>query len=114
MEVQKKLLFFILGCGIIAGCSGEAPSCSDDETQGLVIEISKDELKKQAGQEVVNSVTLELSGIRTTDFNEKTGAQQCAAELVFTGENGQKSIDITHKSELVDNSEEFYVTVYGL
>ncbi|ABN60158.1 hypothetical protein [Shewanella baltica] len=116
MVVQKRHCFlsFILGCAIITGCSDEAPSCSDDETQGLVIQISKDELKKQVGQGVVDLVTLELTGIRTTDFNEKTGAQECAAELVFSGKNGKDSIDITYKSELVDNEDQFYVTVYGL
>lgn len=117
MGVKKGLFYissFILGGVIIAGCSDEAPSCSDDATQELVIQISKDELRKQVGQEIASLVTLELTAIRTTDFNKKTGSQECAAELVFSGQNGKNSIDITYKSELVDNEEEFYVTVYGL
>ena len=109
-----NLLIGLVFIGIFSGCTDTAPKCSDDETQKLVIEISKKELIQQAGKSVSDAITLTLSAIRTTDFNEKTGSQECAAQLDITGSEGSDSLDITYKSELTDKGDEFYVTVFGL
>ena len=114
MNNKFSVFTLALFLGAISGCSNNAPECSDSETKQLVLEIAKDEIKKQAGERVANAVSLSLAGVRTTDFNEKTGSQQCAAELKMSGKNGTKSIDVTYTSELVDDTDEFYVTVYGL
>lgn len=113
MKVASSIMGMII-VGALSGCSDTAPKCSDSETQDLVIEISKEELAKQAGKQVADSVTLKLSAIRTTDYNEKTGSQQCVADLELKGQGGTKSIEITYKTELTDDGDEFYVTVYGL
>jgi len=104
----------VLSALMLAGCGNSAPKCSDAQTQDLVKDIAKDELIESLGQQAANAVTLGLEGIRTTDFSEKTGAQECAAELTFTGPAGTNKLDITYTSENTDDAKNFYVTVYGL
>ena len=98
----------------LGACSQSAPKCSDSETVQLVKEITRDEMVSQLGQEVSDSIKLEVGAIRTTDFNEKTGSQECAAQLSMTGPGGTETADITYTSEKTDAGKEFYVTVYGL
>mgnify|MGYP003667698454 FL=1 len=89
-----------------------APKCSDLETQELVIQIMKDGLEEDSGKEFADSLTLVLSLIRTTDFNEKTGSQECAAELTMSNSDDSGTIHLTYTSELLDDGENFYVTVH--
>ncbi|MEQ5818101.1 hypothetical protein [Halomonas sp. SCS19] len=104
----------IVAATILGGCSQSAPKCSDNETVALVKEITRDGLVSQFGQEVSDSIQLEVDAIRTTDFNDKTGSQQCAAQLTIKSQGDTETADITYTSELADNGEKFYVTVYGL
>ena len=113
MKIIPTLSTFIIAV-VLTGCSNTAPKCSDQETQDLVIQISKDELVKQAGKDLASKVKLELSFIRTTDTNEKVGSFKCAAELVAIVDGVSNSSDITYTVELSDNGEEFYVNVFGL
>ncbi|CAH0532384.1 hypothetical protein VST7929_00213 [Vibrio stylophorae] len=99
---------------LLVGCDNSAPKCADQDTQDLVLEIARDELVKMYGNSAASTITMELDMIRTTDTNEKTGTHTCAAELVFKGPGGTEKGDITYTSENTDESDEFYVTVYGL
>ncbi|GAA5215533.1 hypothetical protein ACFSJ3_11330 [Corallincola platygyrae] len=115
MKFKFALVFAALVSGGLTACGGpEAPSCDDSDTKDLVLEIVVDELVSQIGKTAAETVDLELDAIRTTDFNEKTGMQECAAELIAEGPGGETTADITYTSELTDEDDEFYVTVYGL
>ncbi|TCI04610.1 hypothetical protein EZV61_01120 [Corallincola luteus] len=106
---------FVSGFALMmVGCSQHAPDCDDSDAMDLVLEIVQEELVKEIGSEMAASVDLELDAIRTTDINEKTGARECASELLIEGPSGETSVDITYTSELTDESGEFYITVYGL
>lgn len=108
-------IFSVLAIAVtVSACGQSAPKCSDQATTDLVKEISRDELVSQLGQEVSDSIKLKVEAIRTTDFNEKVGSQECAAQLTMSGPGGSESLDITYTSEKTDDGEEFYVTVFGL
>ncbi len=99
---------------VLSGCSNSAPKCSDSETIELVEQITLQKIAETYGQDTANGMEISVDAIRTTESNDKTGAQQCAAQLTFKGPIGEKSFDITYKSEKTDKGDEFYVTVYGL
>jgi Protein of unknown function (DUF2628) len=90
------------------------PECGSSEATGLVVEISKGEIAKQAGAKAANSFDLAVSAIRTTSINEQTGSYHCSAQLNMAGPNGNSSLPITYTVEITDNGEEFYVNVFGL
>lgn len=110
--ILLSLLFF--AGFFFTGCSSSAPKCSDTETTDLVEQITRQELAKLYGQEASNGFQITLAAIRTTDINDKTGAQTCAADVTLKGADGTHSAPITYTSELADKGDEFYVTVYGL
>lgn len=112
-QASKFFVLFIVAFGLSA-CSGGAPKCSAPETIELVKQIVKKELAKSLDQEKINQLEISVDAIRTTDSNEKTGAQQCAAQLKFKGSGGESTHDITYTCEKMDKGDEFYVTVYGL
>ncbi|MDO8444622.1 MAG: hypothetical protein Q7T53_00715 [Deltaproteobacteria bacterium] len=114
MKRVRTALPIALMVGILGGCSNAAPKCGDQQTVDTVIEIAGKEIAKQVGQEASSQITLSVNAIRTTDFNKKTGAQSCAAQLVMKGPNGEVPIDITYTSEKTDKSGEVYVSVFGL
>ena len=103
-------------CMGVIGCTNSAPKCSDSETKDLVIHIAHDEMAKLYGQEKAKQIEMELSAIRTTDQNEKTGKYSCAAELIFKGPSGEELEKgaITYTSEITDDGDNFYANVYGL
>ena len=116
MNVKKSAINVALGALLLVGmtgCDNSAPKCSDQDTQDLVISIAHDELVEPRGEDFANKIKLSLDGIRTTDFNEKTGAQECAAELVMATPEKSMSADITYTSENTDDGN-FYVKVFGL
>lgn len=99
----------------------KAPSCSDKQTQKVILEIAERELWSQTGGLPPENIkaSLELEGIRTRNVEKETGAYSCAADLVITlvingKEYDFKRIPIEYISELTDNKDEFYVTVTGL
>jgi hypothetical protein len=99
---------------ILVGCSDSVPMCSDTETTNLVSEIANDKLVETYGKEYASKIKLGIEAIRTTDTNEKTGANTCAADMSMSGGNGQTSFPITYTVEVTDNGDEFYVNVFGL
>lgn len=107
-----SLLLLLMVSGVFS--SSGAPKCSDTGTINLVKQIAKEKLVAAIGQKAAKTIELSVGAIRTTNYNEKTGAQQCAAQLSLKGESGTKNLDITYKSERTDNGDEFFVTVYGL
>jgi len=112
---QSGIILAVLFTGaVITGCSSSAPKCSDTETTDLVKQIAKEQLAKLQGQEIADQIEMSVDAIRTTDSNDKTGAQQCAAQLTLKGPNGENSLDITYTSEKTDKGDEFFVNVYGL
>lgn len=115
-EMNKKSCLLLVAASllVITGCSKSAPKCSDTETLDLVKKIAMEELEKQVDKEIASRISLGFEAIRTTDANEKTGAQQCAADLIVTGPAGSNKLPITYKSERTDKADEFYVSVYGL
>ena len=98
---------------LVSGCSNSAPKCSDQKTIDLVLQIAKQELAKKLSQETLDKVGMNLDAIRTTESDEKTGKQKCAAQMIFKGPGGESKADITYASEKTDKGEQ-YVTVYGL
>jgi hypothetical protein len=97
--------------------SPSVPSCSDSATTDLVIEISKGELASQAPQLKSKiddgSLTMVVDAIRTTDVNEKTGANTCAAGLKVSNDGEVNTLPITYSSEITDDGR-LYVNVDGL
>lgn len=97
----------------LAGCGSSVPGCSDSDTTDLVIEIADRELAKQIGATLAKNVEWQVTAIRTTDENEKTGALECAADMEVTGPAGTNSAPITYTVEATDDGD-FYVNVFGL
>ena len=98
----------------MAACTSPAPKCADKATINLVLQIAREELVRKFGQAVADQIELRLDAIRTTASDDKTGAQQCAAQLVGKGAASEGKSDITYKSELTDKDRRQYVTVWGL
>jgi hypothetical protein len=90
--------------------SGGTPKCNDTETKNLVIEI--------AGQKAYNVIydNLNIKNIRTSSFDDNIDKYECAAELEGTIKNTNQSMShpITYTSQSTDDSDSFYVEVYGL
>ncbi|MCG5549428.1 hypothetical protein [Halorhodospira halochloris] len=107
IAVSASLLF-------LAGCGYSTPGCSDADTISLVKEIAYNEIAAQAGGEVADSVSFEVSAIRTRDHNESADSYECAANLEITGDGGTESGPIEYTVESTDSGDEFYVEVFGL
>jgi hypothetical protein len=91
-----------------------APKCDAAETIEAVKQTAREELIRQMNNDLTRDITFRLEAIRTTDFNEKTGKQACACNLIFISPNGESPLPITYTSELTDKGDKFIVTVYGL
>jgi hypothetical protein len=119
---MKYKLLLLAACTVaIASCGTKAPECSDQQVQDLAIKIVKDRMLEQMSniypmgipdqiKENTDKLQLKLDAIRTTATDEKTGAQQCAAEL--NAPNGK--IPLTYTVELTSKKGEIYVTVSGI
>ena len=97
---------------LISGCSSNTPSCSDSETKDLVIQIAKDELKKQYAESNITNIQFEVSSIRTTNHNKDVDKYDCAADFKMIS-NEETILPITYTVESTDKNGEFYVTVEG-
>lgn len=119
---MKNKLALIAAAGLlVTGCGTKAPECSEQQVQDLVIKIVKDKMLEQMNniypmgipdqiKANTENLKLTLEAIRTTASDEKTGAQQCAADL--NAPNGK--IPLTYTVELTSKKGEFYVTVSGI
>lgn len=105
------LVFLLVGIG-----SG-TPSCSNVDVKETVLEIVNRELKKQLFFNSDEILNISLDYIRTTDTNEKTGANTCAAEVTFENKQNRalkNSSQITYTVQNIEGEAGFYVNVYGL
>ncbi len=122
VRVTVGILAAVLLAGILFsyGCSKSAPACNDKETKEAVMQIVKEKtaLKYLIDESKKNGKKLDLKirllNIRTKNFDKETGSYECAADL--EAKMGGKSVSgpITYTTELVDDGDNFYVTVYGL
>lgn len=114
--LMKKSLVIIVALlsTVMAGCGPKVPTCNDIQTTDLVVNIAKDELIKQIGQEPTNLLNLAVTAIRTTETNSKTGAHQCAGQLEISGPGGTNAVPITYTVEMTDDGKQFFVNVFGL
>ena len=72
-------------------------------------------MANQLGAEAAKAFSYDVQAIRTTETNEKTGAQQCAAELkINASSGGSNALPITYTVERTDDGKQFYVNVFGL
>lgn len=109
MRKRGKIAWGLAGLFFTA-CSQAAPDCADEQAVNTVIQI----VEEKIGQEAMKGISLKLTNIRTTDFNERIGKYSCAADLEITGPGGAKRLPIQYTSKLADGGKRFYVTVYGL
>lgn len=123
MNISKKqagliVIAFTFLAFIFTGCSNSAPKCSDDSTVDLVKDIVRGQLAKTItyGKKEASQVELIIDAIRTTDVNEETGCQNCAAQLIIKNTKGisSKPLDFTYISEKTDDGDQQLVTVYGV
>ncbi len=98
----------------LVGCGGGTPTCDSSEAKGLVIDITKDELRDQKMAAVIDQIKIKVESVRTREHDEKRDTYSCAAELSFEGKGGKNSIPITYTIESTDDGKEFYVNVFGL
>lgn len=103
---------------LFIGCSSNVPDCNDSEVKDLVLEIANEEVFGMLGKGFARITELSLESARTTNTNEKTGANSCAADMRIKQDSGNikqnRTVPITYTVESANDGEEFYVTVYGL
>ena len=112
--VFEKGIKFAIAAGalsLVTACSHNVPACSDQESTELVKQIAKDAIAEEVGRSMADQTLLSVEAIRTTDENEKTGALECAAELIILPQ--RNVFPITYTVEATDDNG-FYVTVYGI
>lgn len=94
--------------------SEKTPKCNDVETRTLVIEITKEELSKQGLESILSEFILTVEDIRTSSYNKDIGKYECVANLIMKNNSQQKSVPISYTSQVSDDSNSFYVEVFGL
>lgn len=109
--IKLTLVIFLMSL-IFTGCTGGTPKCGDSETKDLVIQIAKDELKKQGLGSLIPKLKFEVDAIRTTKHNKDVDSYQCAADFIMIGDQ-TKTLPVTYTVESTDDGNEFYVNVYG-
>jgi len=101
----------------MASC-GQAPKCSSEEAKETVLDISRNELKKQmnsayGNDNMADKLKLALDAIREKEVNKETGARHCSAELVMEGSGKSQRLPIDYTLENTEDGN-FYASVYGL
>ncbi len=120
--VRKGIIGVILIAGLAFnyGCSSSAPACNDRETKEAVVKIVREktplkyvlEENEKSGEKM--DVRIRLLNIRTKKFDKEAGSYECAADLEMEMNGKSVSSPITYTTELVEDGDNFYVTVYGL
>ena len=105
-KITSAVLILFLA-SFLNSCSKSAPDCSDT----ITIEKVKDLVLAETGK---TDLPLELTVIKTTSFDDKTGRQECASIAKIEGPLGQTmEIPITYTSELTDKKGEYYIQITG-
>lgn len=112
-QIIKATLLGALVLSLV-GCGGGTPACDSTEAKGLVVDITKDELRDQKMAAVIDQIKIKVESVRTREHDEKRDTYSCAADLSFEGAGGKNSIPITYTIESTDDGEQFYVNVFGL
>lgn len=125
MKKIPALSFLILL--ILTGCDTNTPKCSSDDARDLVINIARENYGKKALYNALvrlglplgtkfNDVEFSIINIRTTGHDSQLNIYQCAAdlELSHSAARETRSIPITYQIQKTDNSDQFYINVYGL
>ncbi|ECC4148249.1 hypothetical protein C0Z23_21975 [Salmonella enterica] len=125
MKKIPTLSFLILL--ILTGCDTNTPKCSSDDARDLVINIARENYGKKALYNALvrlglplgtkfNDVEFSVINIRTTGRESQLNIYQCAAdlELSHSAARETRSIPITYQIQKTDDSDQFYINVYGL
>ena len=112
---MKKFIFIgiILGFFALTGCSNSTPNCSDKDTTDLVIEIAKDELKREGLGKIIPKLDFRVDGISTIERDKELDTYKCKADFKMINKtNGVvKTLPITYRVYSTDKGDEFYVEV---
>ena len=134
-----RLIFTALVVNSLGGCGKSSLSCSDAVVQDTVLEMVRQEFKKNLGLTInfdIDASKINLEGIRTRSSDERRA--ECAAHLTIQFEllKAQKkdaaykkdaagmqqliklmsdtaSRDITYLAERTDKGDDVYVTIRG-
>lgn len=114
--MKLKIACSVLIAAAITGCTKPVPKCNDDESVALVKQIADTEMGNQLGVEAAKIFSYKVNYIRTQNTDKKTGAHECAADLLITASNtgDSNTLPITYTVELTDDGEQVYVNVFGL
>lgn len=124
--VQRKEVMFnhvktvsigILSAAILTGCGGGTSDCTDSDVKDTVVSIISNEVQKARwGKELFSKGLvddLEVTRIKTTDYNEKLDRYTCAAKFSFTFKGKEQSKDIEYVNSYLEEEGETEVAVYG-
>jgi hypothetical protein len=108
--------FVLLAGTAFLPLSGSSTTCSSKDVTQLVTEIAGEVMEEQVGLKAAMLFSYDIDFIRTTGVNEKTGTQECAAELKLNHSEADdfSKLPITYTVEKTDDGEGIYVNVYGL
>ncbi len=111
-KLMTSILILVMAFGL-SGCFGGTPKCGDSEAKDLVIQITKDELKRKGYAKSIPNLSFVVKHIRTTKHDKEIDTYQCAADLEMIGTT-TKTYPITYSVESTDDGENIYVNVMGL
>lgn len=107
------LLMPVFLCSVLAGCSPSVENCNAPDITNLVAQAASTEIANQMGEEVAKTLSYEVKAITITGTNEKTGAYDCAAELIISGNDKNSARPITYSVNKKKDGE-LYVDVSGV
>lgn len=106
-------IMLIMLCSVLAGCSPSVENCNKPDITNLVAQAASAETAKQVGEEVAKTLSYEVKAVTITGTNEKTGAYDCTAELIISGNDTNSARPITY-SVNKNKDGELYVDVSGV
>lgn len=113
----KTVSISILTAVILTGCGGGTSDCTDSDVKDTVVSIISNEVQKaQWGKELFSKGLvddLEVTRIKTTDYDEKLDRYTCAASFSFTFKGKEQSKDIQYINSYLEEEGETEVAVYG-
>ncbi|WOO48774.1 hypothetical protein R2S03_15030 [Hafnia alvei] len=125
MKTISALSFLTLF--ILTGCDAGTPKCNSEDARELVVKIAHENHGQKALYNALvrmglpvgtkfNDVNFSVINIRTTGNNSQLNIYQCAADLELShrAAREKRSIPITYQIQKTDDSNQFYINVYGL